>query len=130
MSFSIILIDYNGKSINRFSHAAIAFENCDKKFKAVFAEPKITRSQDSGSLDRSSSNHRSDDSFSSQNNSSRNNSSNKRSPSRDLALFMNQSAPPNKQTNNIDVEYQLNIICSDNVSFIPNYNIELSAQPN
>lgn len=97
----------------------MAFENCDKKYKAVFAEPKANRSQDSTSSDRSSS-YRSDDlTFSTQLNTSRNASSNKRSSSRDLALFMNHSASANKQglDNNVaDVEFQLSIICSDSVS--------------
>lgn len=34
-NISVFLLFY------RFSHAANAFENCDKKYKAVFAEPRL-----------------------------------------------------------------------------------------
>ena len=34
------LIIYNFKFLSRVSHAAKAFEGCDRSYKAVFAEPK------------------------------------------------------------------------------------------
>lgn len=133
MSLKIVkdIISINDSN-SRFSNAAVAFENCDKKFKAVFAEPKANRSQDSTSSDRSSS-YRSDDTpFSTQLNSLRNTSSNKRSPSRDFALFMHHSTSSNKQSSDkstSDVEYQLSIICSDSVSriFVVNVDVYFSS---
>lgn len=47
-------------SVYRFSHAADAFENCDPKFKAVFAEPKSSnRNTQSNFPDRTDSRARS-----------------------------------------------------------------------
>jgi hypothetical protein len=34
-------------TVQRFYHAALAFENCNSKYKAVFAEPKPSRNSES-----------------------------------------------------------------------------------
>lgn len=38
--------------IYRFSHAANAFENCDRKYRAVFAEPRRTKQSYEASYDK------------------------------------------------------------------------------
>lgn len=40
----------NTRNLCRFSEAATAFESCDRRFKAVFAEPKPTRNNSSSNL--------------------------------------------------------------------------------
>lgn len=97
----------------KFSHAAVAFESCDGKYKAVFAEPKGMQSQNSGSSDRNSSSRYGDtQSYSHHSHFSdkRSNSSSLRTPSSDFPLFSNQSVTSHSSERNS--EFPLNISCS------------------
>lgn len=123
----------------RFSHAASAFENCDSKYRAVFAEPKTnSRSSSNTSTERTNNvGGRFDDnvlpSFSTNNLnhsvtggsgiSIANMANNKRSMLNDYATFMNNVINPtnfnNTNSNNgmsSNHEYQLNIICSSTIN--------------
>lgn len=113
----------------RFSHAAMAFENCGGKFRAVFAEPKSnTRSSNNSSSDRSG---RYDDnnlsnSFGSGNGSSgfgnTGGSTRSLSMSNEYNAFVSSamntsgsSGGGNHSANNGN-EFQLNIICSSSIN--------------
>lgn len=123
----------------RFSHAASAFENCDTKYRAVFAEPKTnSRPTSNGVSERgNSAGGRFDDnvlpSFSSSNighsntgtsgTSIGNVGTNKRSMMNDYATFMSSAVNnTNFSSSNSNSglssanEFQLNIICSSTIN--------------
>lgn len=110
---------------SRFSHAALAFESCGSKFRAVFAEPKTnSRSSNNSSSDRGS---RFDDihlsnSFGSGNGSSGlgNTGGSTRSLANEYNAFVSAAINTsggvgNNGANNTN-EYQLNIICSSSLN--------------
>lgn len=128
----------------RFSHAAKAFESCDSKYRAVFAEPKTnSRSSNSATMERSSNvGGRFDDNTSPAFGANSLNHSisgsgasigslaptNKRSMLNDYATFMSSAVNPanfnnsssSSSTNNgvaaSSNEFQLNIICSSSIN--------------
>lgn len=108
----------------RFSHAAMAFENCGEKFRAVFAEPKTnSRSANNSSSDRSG---RFDDnlnnSFGSGNGNCGlgNTGGSTRSLSNEYNAFVksaiNASSGSGNNGANSSNEFQLNIICSSSIN--------------
>lgn len=91
--------------VRRFTHAAIAFENCDKKYKAVFAEPRSSKSTETVY-------NRNEDNVHTVEGISKSATANDRATSSGFSAFMNPSLE-----NGCNKEYQLNIICSKNVTF-------------
>lgn len=114
----------------RFSHAALAFEGCGSKYRAVFAEPKnSSRSSNNSSTDRGGS--RFDDSFNTLYGNNSGNSagsssggmlagaahSTSRSSTSDYSSFFNSAVVPSSSAGGGDSkEVQLNIICSSSVN--------------
>lgn len=112
---------------SRFSHAALAFESCGSKFRAVFAEPKTnSRSSNNSSTDRGGrfdDNHLSN-SFGSGNGSSglSNTGGSTRSLANEYNAFVSAAINTSSSgvggsngANNTN-EYQLNIICSSTLN--------------
>ncbi|XP_055911311.1 RNA-binding protein 45 [Eupeodes corollae] len=94
---------------DRFYHAALAFENCPGKYKAVFAEPKLSRNRDSGRDGRDG--HR-DESFNRYNDWGNGSSSNSQinNSSSEMATFLKMQNSVDQMTTTLDV------ICSSSVN--------------
>lgn len=90
-----------------FYHAALAYENCPSKYKAVFAEPKLSRNRDNGRDGRDGRDGRRDDSFNRFGSDWGNGASNGNS---EMNSFMKMGQGMGQQTTTLDV------ICSNNVN--------------
>lgn len=97
----------------RFSHAAAAFENCDKKYKAVFAEPRTSKTSET-MTNRNDDNILSDGFF-------RNSIHNDRATSSGGLPAIMSASSEHSVDGAGSKEHPLNIVCSKNVCDVFNY---------
>lgn len=94
-----------------FFHTATAFENCPSKYKAVFAEPKLSRSRDGGRDGGRGSGRdgRRDESFNRYGDWG-NGNGNMGNSNNEMSSFFKMQNPTNQRTTTLDV------ICSNNIN--------------